>query len=338
MNNILKNQPYFSQRKYSFLYTSQLHDLALKMNALGTLREPFFFVVDFLGEHFDIVPLKELETNQIKIDFSGNHIKHEEINLTKNPIPYTQYEKQFEKIKNEILFGNSYLCNLTTETSISTPSSLEDIYKSARSKYKVLYKNEWLCFSPETFVKIDYRGISSNPMKGTIDAKVKNAEQTLLNDPKELAEHYTIVDLIRNDLSIVAQNVEVQKFRYVTKVETAQGDLLQTSSKIVGDLPSDYHKTIGSIVCKLLPAGSISGAPKKKTIEIIKDAESYERGFYTGVAGVFDGKNLDSCVLIRFIEKTKNGLVYKSGGGITKYSKAEKEYEEVKQKIYVPTA
>ena len=172
----------------------------------------------------------------------------------------------------------------------------------------------------------------------TIDATIKNAEQALLNDPKEIAEHYTIVDLIRNDLSIVARNVEVQKFRYISKVETAKGDLLQTSSKIVGDLPHDYIDNIGTIVCQLLPAGSISGAPKKKTIEIINATECYQRGFYTGVAGVFDGEKLDSCVLIRFIEKTADGLVYKSGGGITKYSEAQKEYEEVKQKIYVPTA
>lgn len=308
------------------------------MNALGSKRVPFFFVVDFLGEQYDVVPLSALAEQGIQIDFSAKCSKGENIALSKFLMPLSTYQKQFAQVQQEILFGNSYLCNLTTETPIETKSSLENIYINARSKYKVLYKNKWLSFSPETFIKVDYRGISSNPMKGTIDANINNAEQILLNDPKEIAEHYTIVDLIRNDLSIVAQNVEVQKFRYVTQVETAKGNLLQTSSKIVGELPTDYHNIIGSIVCKLLPAGSISGAPKKKTIEIIKETESYNRGFYTGVAGVFDGKNLDSCVLIRFIEQTKNGLVYKSGGGITKYSTAEKEYEEVKQKIYVPTA
>lgn len=338
INSILKKDSYFSLRNYFILQTRALQDLANKMNSLGSKRDPFFFVVDFLAENFDVCPLNELEANDIHIDFSASKNKGREIKVERSPIPFEQYKNQFEKIKQEIQFGNSYLCNLTTETPIQVNATLEEIYLSSIAKYKILYKNKWLSFSPETFVKIDYRGISSNPMKGTIDARIEDAEQKLLNDPKEIAEHYTIVDLIRNDLSMVAENVEVQKFRYLTQVETVKGSLLQTSSKIVGELQSDYHNSIGTIISKLLPAGSISGAPKKKTIEIISATESYERGFYTGVAGVFDGKNLDSCVLIRFIEQTKQGLVYKSGGGITKYSTARKEYEEVKQKIYVPTA
>ena len=320
------------------MYTKSLEKLATKMNEFVRGRTPFFFAVDFLGNEIDILPLDELEANNIKIDFTGSKKTGQQLNLEKQLMPFTEYEKQFENIKKEILFGNSYLCNLTTQTPIQTDQLLVDIYNAASSKYKILYKDNWICFSPETFVKIDCRGISSNPMKGTIDANIENAEQVLMNDPKEIAEHYTIVDLIRNDLSIVAQNVEVQKFRYISKVETAKGDLLQTSSKIVGQLPDDYFDNIGTTVCQLLPAGSITGAPKKKTIEIINATESYERGFYTGVAGVFDGEKLDSCVLIRFIEKTNDGMVYKSGGGITKYSDAQKEYEEVKQKIYVPTA
>jgi len=86
----------------------------------------------------------------------------------------------------------------------------------------------------------------------------------------------------------------------------------------------------------LLPAGSITGAPKNKTVEIIRSTETYERGFYTGVFGVFDGCNMDSAVMIRFIERTPEGYVYKSGGGITAFSKVEDEYNEILEKIYVP--
>ena len=93
---------------------------------------------------------------------------------------------------------------------------------------------------------------------------------------------------------------------------------------------------LGEILFKLLPAGSITGAPKKKTMEIIAEAEGYDRGFYTGVMGYFDGKQLDSAVMIRFLEQTQQGLLFKSGGGITSQSVAENEYEELKQKIYVP--
>jgi len=173
-------------------------------------------------------------------------------------------------------------------------------------------------------------------MKGTIDASLPDAEQLILSDAKELSEHVTIVDLIRNDLSGVAKNVEVNRFRYIEKIKTNQKDLLQVSSEIAGDLSDDYASHIGSILISLLPAGSISGAPKKKTIQIIQEAEKEKREFYTGVFGYFDGENLDSAVMIRFIEQAGNDFYYRSGGGITAQSEAEKEYQEAIDKIYVP--
>jgi para-aminobenzoate synthetase component 1 len=142
--------------------------------------------------------------------------------------------------------------------------------------------------------------------------------------------------LIRNDLSLVAKNVKVDKFRYVEKIRTNNKSLLQVSSRISGELPGNYEENIGSILFDLLPAGSISGAPKKKTLEIINEAENYKRGYYTGVFGVFDGKNLDSAVMIRFIERVGEELYFKSGGGITYMSKPEQEYQELIDKVYVP--
>jgi para-aminobenzoate synthetase component 1 len=173
-------------------------------------------------------------------------------------------------------------------------------------------------------------------MKGTINANLANAEQILLADPKEKAEHYTIVDLLRNDLNSVAEKVRVDRFRYVEKIQTSSRALLQTSSVISGKLPSNYIHELGTIFSKLLPAGSISGAPKKRTVELIQEAENYQRGFYTGVMGIFDGKDLESSVMIRFIEKDKDGLVFKAGGGITVNSQCNSEYEELLQKIYLP--
>ena len=86
----------------------------------------------------------------------------------------------------------------------------------------------------------------------------------------------------------------------------------------------------------MLPAGSITGAPKQKTVKIIRETEGYDRGYYTGVFGIFDGRDLDSCVLIRFIENIEGQLVYKSGGGITFQSDPWKEYNEMIKKVYVP--
>jgi len=190
--------------------------------------------------------------------------------------------------------------------------------------------------SPETFVKIQDGIISTFPMKGTIDAALPNAESVILADPKEKAEHATIVDLIRNDLSLVAEQVEVKRYRYIDNLVTNKGNLLQVSSEITGRLPENYQERLGDILFSLLPAGSISGAPKPKTLEIIEQAEGYERGFYTGIWGWFDGENLDSAVMIRFIEQQGDQLVFKSGGGITSQSELKKEYEELIQKVYVP--
>ena len=209
----------------------------------------------------------------------------------------------------------------------------------------------FVCFSPETFVRIKGGRIYSYPMKGTLDASLPNAEKQLMENRKEAAEHATIVDLIRNDLSRVAEDVRVDKYRYIDVLHTNKGDILQTSSEISGRLPEDYPHHLGEILDAQLPAGSITGAPKDKTMQIIQEAEGYDRGFYTGIMGIYDQGELNSAVMIRFIEeeevfpsKTENRMNYeairklyfKAGGGITSKSDCRKEYEEVIQKIYLP--
>lgn len=307
-----------------------------QMNKLGSSRTPFLFIIDFRKIKGKVIPIAELgdeisfQINQSAAPFSG------ELELVKHPISFEKYQKQFDFVKQNILKGNSYLTNLTSETSIDLNLSLKEIYSFSNAKYKLFWEDKFVCFSPETFVKILDGKIYSYPMKGTIDASIENAKEKILEDEKEKAEHYTIVDLIRNDLSQVAKKVLVPKFRYVEEIKTNERTLLQVSSEVSGELPKGFHKYLGDIFYKLLPAGSICGAPKEKTVEIICKAESYERNFYTGVFGVFDGKNLDSAVMIRFIEQTEKGLVFKSGGGITHQSTAENEYNEMIQKVYVP--
>jgi para-aminobenzoate synthetase component I len=159
-----------------------------------------------------------------------------------------------------------------------------------------------------------------------------------MEDEKERAEHLTIVDLIRNDLSMVARTVRVERFRYLETIAAGKGPLYQTSSLISGELDEDYHARLGDIMAMLLPAGSVTGAPKKKTVEIIEAVEEHSRGWYTGVFGIFDGARLDSAVMIRFIEQERGALFYRSGGGITVYSDPRAEYEEMIRKIYVPVA
>ena len=302
------------------------------------------------------------------------------------PPLYEDYERSFNIVKSNIMAGNSYLTNLTCKVPVSCNLSLEDIFHRAKGKYKLLLRRKrtqaedkahlkeenieenltpFVCFSPETFVRIKGGRIYSYPMKGTLDASLPNAEKQLMEDRKEAAEHATIVDLIRNDLSRVAEDVRVDKYRYVDVLHTNKGDILQTSSEISGRLPEDYPHHLGEILDAQLPAGSITGAPKDKTMQIIQEAEGYDRGFYTGIMGIYDQGELNSAVMIRFIEeetspvdfetdgeknfKAKEGkasegkepkasreLYFKAGGGITSKSDCQREYEEVIQKIYLP--
>lgn len=311
-----------------------------KMNALGAAAEPFLFFTDFLGATAYVKPLAQISDDEVSYAFEppSDDTPKPRFTFNKNPSNFQNFKAAFDQVVHEINIGNSFLVNLTFKTPVSSDLSLQDIFAISKAKYKLRYKDLFVVFSPETFVKIKDGVIYSYPMKGTIDAAEENAETRILNDPKELAEHVTIVDLIRNDLSQIAKNVSVARFRFITEVHTHEKKLLQVSSEIRGDLPSNFQKDLGTMLFKLLPAGSISGAPKPETIKIIRKAESYQRGFYTGICGLFDGKDLDSGVMIRFIEKEGNQLYYKSGGGITSFSIAEKEYREIIDKIYIPIA
>ncbi len=252
------------------------------------------------------------------------------------PVEQDAYMRSFRIVYANLLAGNSYLVNLTFPTSIEISITLPEIFSRSNARYRLLFGDRFVVFSPEIFVQIENGRISSFPMKGTIDAALPDAEKQILADPKETAEHNTIVDLIRNDLSMVTSHVSVKRFRYIEKIDTHEKSLLQVSSEISGQLDGQYMANLGNIFRKLLPAGSISGAPKKKTLQIINEAETYNRGFYTGVFGYFNGVKLDSGVMIRFIRNENGSLVFCSGGGITVNSNPEMEYKELTDKVYVP--
>ena len=367
-----------------------------KINQLASQDEPFLFVINYQGDKAFIRLLSDINPEECLFDFEGRgNLSHawketlKEENLKKetwkkvtseeeisettwqiDPPLYEDYERSFNIVKSNIMAGNSYLTNLTCRVPVSCNLSLEEIFHRAKGKYKLLLRRKrnltpFVCFSPETFVRIKGGRIYSYPMKGTLDASLPNAEKQLMEDQKEAAEHATIVDLIRNDLSRVAEDVRVDKYRYIDVLHTNKGDILQTSSEISGRLPEDYQEHLGEILDAQLPAGSITGAPKDKTMQIIQEAEGYDRGFYTGIMGIYDQGELNSAVMIRFIEeetspvdfetdgeknfKAKEGkasegkepkasreLYFKAGGGITSKSDCQREYEEVIQKIYLP--
>jgi len=305
------------------------------LNLYGKKNQPFFFIISYDKTQWEIIPLDRLK-DDILYDIDNQTLNKHNITLEKEFIPFSIYKKSFDNIIKNIKDGNTYLLNLTFSTKLQKNLNLKDIYTNSNAKYKLYYKDKFVSFSPETFITISNNKIHTFPMKGTIDTNIPNAKTILLDDKKELAEHTMIVDLLRNDLNLVSSNVKVKEFRYCQTIQAGDKKLIQTSSHIQGDLEDNWHNNIGNILDLLLPAGSISGTPKKKTLEIIKDIEHHNRGYFSGIWGIFDGEKLNSAILIRFIEKQKDNFIYKSGGGITLDSDVKKEYQEMQDKVYIP--
>lgn len=321
-----------------------------KMNALASDGKAFIFVISYDKTQAIVEDLNEIDTEEMLYCFNGvTNVPSQDDTIPSRCLRDSfkmkwlfdkpsrkEYHRSFSIVQNAEKAGNSYLVNLTCKVPLTTNMSIRDIFLNTSARYRLWIKDKLVCFSPEIFIRLNNGVISSYPMKGTIDATIPHAEQQLLTDKKEKAEHATIVDLIRNDLSMVADHVRVKRYRYVEKIDTHTGSILQTSSEISGRVQAYYASHPGKLIMKLLPAGSITGAPKPKTVSIIKDAENYDREFYTGCMGIWNSGNIDSAVMIRFIDSTNGQLFYKAGGGITAMSNEESEYNEVIEKIYVP--
>ena len=316
-------------------------EVRIRMNDAGRRRTPFLFAVDFeMTEGIFLDDPAAQHELLFRVPAGSNipktKVPAERGTFEASPEPYEVYLSRFDVVMQGLQRGDSFLANLTLRTPLALSVPLQEVILHSDAPYCLYVPGRFACFSPERFVRIADGRISTNPMKGTIDASIPDAAQAILADPKEAAEHYTVVDLLRNDLGMVAERVEVKRFRYIDTLRTNRGDILQVSSEIVGTLPEDSFSRMGDILFRMLPAGSVSGAPKRSTLELIRRAEERPRGFYTGVFGYFDGRELDSAVMIRYIEQTDGGMCFRSGGGITVMSRPEEEYDEVLKKIYLP--
>ena len=184
--------------------------------------------------------------------------------------------------------------------------------------------------SPETLVRLQDGRLTTFPVAGSrprgADAEEDEAlEKDLLQDEKELSEHNMLVDLGRNDLGRISQfgSVEVTKYMMIHRYSK----IMHICSQVEGTIRDD--KDALDAVEAVLPAGTLSGAPKIRACEIIEELESMERGVYGGAIGYLDfAGNLDTCIAIRMAVK-KDGKVYvQAGGGIVADSVPELEYEE----------
>ncbi|MGP1416657.1 aminodeoxychorismate synthase component I [Prevotella fusca] len=316
-----------------------------RMNTLAKNGKDFIFIINYKADGAYVEESTNIDPHELLFAFpildnipEAESYRTNTVEWHTEPLTREDYEQRINLVKQREREGDSYLANLTCRIPVRTNLSLHDVFMRSKALYRCWLKEKFVCFSPEIFVRINKEGlISSFPMKGTIDATRPDAEKELMENKKEAAEHATIVDLIRNDLSMIAEQVQVKRYRYVDHLTTNKGEILQTSSEITGQLPTVYRENVGTLLFRLLPAGSITGAPKPRTMEIIDEAEGYERGFYTGVMGCYSKGQLDSAVMIRFIDQDKDGqLHYKAGGGITAQSNNNDEYKEVIEKVYVP--
>ena len=208
------------------------------MDDLSERKEPFFFLISFLMDDIRIFTQNEINNKSLLVDLpnvtnvTNEHTTIPNFDWKSFPETLEDYKQGFEIVQGNLKKGNSYLTNYTRKTEIETDLTLEEIFRLSKAKYKILIPDELVCFSPETFVEIIDHKIFTHPMKGTIDAAKENAVEVLKNDVKEKAEHYTVVDLLRNDLSMVADEVQVNEFQRIDFIKTKQKNLYAMSSEI----------------------------------------------------------------------------------------------------------
>lgn len=321
-----------------FINSNQIRKL---INKAASQQTPFFFMMNYeMTEGLFIEnPMSQSEV-LFQFNTTGNKpsiaSSIQLAELTVFPISKLEYQTKFEAMQQGLKSGDIDVINLTIRTPINTSINCHEIFLRSDSPYQLYIPGKFVCFSPERFVKIEKGKISSYPMKGTIDASISDAENIILSDSKEIAEHTTTAQLITEELKTVAQNVAIKRFRYIDQIKSYNRTLLAVSSEIEGELPNDYMSRLGDIIFSLLPAGSITGSPKTNAEEYIYKTEGQPRGYYCGIAGYFDGEILDTTVLIRLIEMDGERMFFRSGGGVTRDSVCEKEYQEVLNKIYLP--
>ncbi len=270
------------------------------------------------------VEVKEIPISDSKIDFTCNVSKEE-------------YCKIIEKTKEYIVDGDIFQAVIARQFSSPYEGSLINPYRVLRttnpSPYMVFMKiddDELMSSSPETLVRLQNGRLTTFPVAGSRPrGKTEEEDQALvedlLGDEKELSEHNMLVDLGRNDLGRISKfdSVEVTEYMMIHKYSKIMHICSQVESNIREDL--DGLDAIESV----LPAGTLSGAPKIRACQIIEEMESEERGVYGGALGYLDFTgNLDTCIAIRMAVK-KNGRVYvEAGGGIVADSIPENEYQE----------
>ncbi|MCI7739034.1 MAG: anthranilate synthase component I [Lachnospiraceae bacterium] len=264
------------------------------------------------------------------------HMEEEKVDFTCN-VSKEEYCRIVEKTKEYIRAGDIFQAVISRQFSSPFKGNLRNAYRVLRttnpSPYMV-YMNidgeEIMSTSPETLVRLDRGRLTTFPVAGSRPrGKTKEEdlalERELLADEKELSEHNMLVDLGRNDLGRISDfnSVEVTEYMMIHRYSK----IMHICSQVESDIRADCDGL--DAIASVLPAGTLSGAPKIRACEIIEELESEPRGIYGGALGYLDfAGNLDTCIAIRMAVKKNDRVYVQAGGGIVADSIPEKEYEE----------
>jgi anthranilate synthase component 1 len=280
----------------------------------------------------------------VKIIKDGKPAKIENLKLKSEFQPSFSKEEYcdiVEKAKNYIKEGEIFQVVPSNKIEADIEGSLFDTYRVLRttnpSPYMFYFSSDDIEIagaSPETLVKLKDNKVYTFPLAGTrprgkTEKEDKKLEKELLNDKKELAEHNMLVDLGRNDIGKISEigSVKVDKYLSVEKFSR----VMHLGSTIEGKLRPDLDSL--SAINSILPAGTLSGAPKIRACEIINELENNKRGIYGGAIGYMDlSGNLDTCIAIRIAFTHNNKVFIRSGGGVVADSDPENEYQETLNK------
>ncbi|MDO5336907.1 MAG: anthranilate synthase component I [Eubacteriales bacterium] len=248
-----------------------------------------------------------------------------------------EYCHMVERAKKYIYEGDIFQVVLSNPLRASAEGSLFDIYRALRtenpSPYMFYFSSDDIEIagaSPETLVKLEDGILHTFPLAGTrkrgkTDTEDMALAEELLADEKELAEHNMLVDLGRNDIGKISRlgTVKVEKYKSIERFS----HVMHIGSTVTGHIRED--KDALDAIDAILPAGTLSGAPKIRACEIIRELEGKRRGVYGGAIGYLDfSGNLDTCIAIRLIYKKNGQICIRSGAGIVADSVPEKEFEE----------
>jgi len=246
------------------------------------------------------------------------------------------YEKSVGAAKRYIRDGDAFQIVLSQRAERPTSASALDLYRSLRrvnpSPYLFLLELDGLALvgsSPETLVKAEGRRASLNPIAGTTTAGMGDAERLLASE-KDRAEHIMLVDLGRNDLSRVCAPGTVRVERFI------EPERFSHVTHLVSEVAGDLREGIGhfDLLRACFPAGTVSGAPKVRAMQLISDLEGFRRGPYAGAVGyALPGEALDTCIAIRTIVLHEGIALLQAGAGIVADSDPKAEQEECRQKL-----